>query len=67
MLKIQMFNLSMYLIWMDYKCLGYRGLETVVVTREEVNMMIRGYRFLVYRGLVTVIDKGGWGCLVGVR
>ena len=32
--------MSEYLVWMDYKGLGYRGLETVVVTREEVNMMM---------------------------
>ena len=32
--------MSMYLVWMDNKCLGYRGLETVLVTREEVNMML---------------------------
>ena len=62
--------MSEYLVWMDYKGLGYRGLETVVVTREEVNimgltvlrvwlfMMMRGYRYLVYRGLVNC-DKGG--------
>ena len=31
--------MSMYLVWMDYKCLGYRGLETVLVNREEVTMM----------------------------
>jgi hypothetical protein len=54
--------LSIYLVWMDYKGLGYRGLETVVVTREEVNMMIRGYRYLVYRGVVNVIDKAGGEC-----
>ena len=29
-----------YLVWMDYKCLGYRGLDTVVVIREEINMMM---------------------------
>ena len=32
--------MSMYLVWMDNKCLGYRGLETVLVTRDEVNMMM---------------------------
>ena len=32
----------MYLVWMIYKCLGYGGLETVVVTREGVNMMMFG-------------------------
>ena len=32
--------MSMYLVWLNYKCLGYRGLETVVVTREGVNMMM---------------------------
>ena len=53
---------SIYLVWTDYKRLGYRGLETVVVTREEVNMMIRGYRYLVYRGVVNVIDKAGGEC-----
>ena len=52
--------MSIYLVWMDYKCFGYRGLETV--TREEVNMVIRGYRYLVYRGVVNVIDKGGGEC-----
>ena len=31
--------MSLQLVWMDYKCLGYRGLETVLVTREEVNML----------------------------
>ena len=47
---------SIYLVWMDYKGLGYRGLETVV------NMMIRCYRYLVYRGVVNVIDKAGGEC-----
>ena len=37
----------------------YMGLETVVVAKEEVNMMIKGYRYLVYMGLVNVMDKGG--------
>ena len=32
--------MSIYLVWMDYKCLGYRWLETVVVIREGVIMMI---------------------------
>jgi hypothetical protein len=54
--------MSIYLVWRDYKCLGYRGLETVVVSREEVKMMLRGYRYLVYRGLVNVIDKEGGEC-----
>ena len=29
------------------------------MTREEIIMMIMGYRYLVDRGLVNVIDKGG--------
>ena len=32
--------MSMNLVWMDCKCLGYRGLETVVVIREKVIMMM---------------------------
>ena len=32
--------MSMYLVWMDIKCLGYLGLETVFVTREGVNNMM---------------------------
>ena len=32
--------MSMYLVWMDSKCLGFRGLGTVLVTMEEVNMMM---------------------------
>ena len=59
--------MSMNLVWVGNKFLGYRGLVTVFVTREEVNMMVlsvlrvwlvmmnRGYRYLVYRGLVNVI------------
>ena len=35
----------------------YMGLETVVVAKEDVNMMI--YRYLVYMGLVNVMDKEG--------
>ena len=58
--------MSMNLVWMGNKFLGYRGLVTVLVTREEVNMMglstlrlwlvmvNRGYRYLVYRGLVNI-------------
>ena len=30
----------MYLVWLDYKCLGYMGWETVLLTREKVNMMM---------------------------
>jgi hypothetical protein len=26
--------MSMQLLWLDYKCLGYRGLVTGLVTRE---------------------------------
>ena len=32
--------MSMYLVWLDYKCLGYMGWETVLVTREKVKMMM---------------------------
>ena len=32
--------MSMYLVWLDYKCLGYMGWETVLVIREKVKMMM---------------------------
>ena len=44
--------MSMYLVWKDSMCLGYRGLETVLVTREEVNMMMFSDCF--YQGLLWV-------------
>ena len=49
--------LSMYLVWMDIKCLGYLGLETVFVTREDVNMLD------VLRLVVTKDYRWGWCCM----
>ena len=65
--------MSMHLVWKDNKFLSYMGWLMVLVTIEVVNllgltvlrvwlvvvMMIRSYRYWVYRGLVNVIDKGG--------
>ena len=49
--------MSMQLVWMDNKCLGYRGLETVFVTREDVNMLD------VLRLVVTKDYRWGWCCM----
>ena len=49
--------MSMCLVWMDYKCLGYRGLEIVLVNREEVNMM-EVLRLVVIEGY-----RWGWCCM----
>ena len=53
----------MLLVWMINMFLGYRGLEIVLVTRQqEVNMSMQLVwmvnKFLGYRGLETVVVSG---------
>ena len=33
-------SMSMQLVWMKNMSIGYRGLESVLVTRQGVNMMV---------------------------